>query len=703
MADLSQLSDADLAAAYHAALAQPETSAQILQRPSPPIAGPGRTTIPVAPGIEEMSDEDLQKLYAAIPPDQVRGLAADAKKEMTGAAREAALPASYAAKGVLDTLGVPGSIAKTAINQYSKYIGTPFAQTFLGDDARPISGDNPWTSEGFLNWGRSAGLIDRPDLVPHGAREELEAAAAQGAGASLPYAMLPGATLARTLAGGAGGGAGAEFGKDLAPDHPYIAPLAGALLGMGAGNAGFTLAGKAANLARGEMSPVAESYYRMQVDPRLAGDVSENAFLRGAQAYAMKSPGGAGVMERAAEPIVGQFGDAVERTAQKLGASTTAQQAGQALQDEARTWFNTTRPQIEAQAWDPVNKAVPFYTPTPLTNYEKALTDIVNRAGRLQETTGTLLPPKAQQLLSSLQNDLGGMPATWEEAQRVRSLIGEARGVPEISQSIGTQNLNRIYAGLSDDMRAAARSQGAEAVFDAANGVSTRLHAFTDNVLSKIISSPRNPLQEGIAPETAAQNVLGAGDSVVSAIRQNMPRGADELGAYVLRRSALANPGAQDASGALVSPGTFVTNINKMRKDLPDGTNALLGGVNDDLHDLLNIGESMKKTGQFVNTSNTATHQAFGHMAAAVLGGAEAGREFGGIPGAAIGAAVGGGIPLAGGNLLARGLTNPGFSRYISTPVAPYDARQRLIQALAPVRTILENGPTERRSLPAPQ
>ena len=723
MTDLSGLTDDQLNAllAGQGTVPPPAPAAALpgqLSDPAHPLASAMAADAPANSGadITQLSDQQLNALLATQPTPQMQGWK-----------REVALPASAAAKGALTSLGGPAD----AVALYDKYVGVPTNKAVawavkhvapgLVTDEEPapaVGFDNPWSSSSLLNTGRTLGLVDRPDLTPQGLREEYESAAAQGTGAALPYALTGGVGgLTRTLAGGAGAGIGAHGAEDLAPAHPLAAALLGAGTGMLAGGGAYDVAARGTNLVRGEVSPLVEAYHRMQVEPQLVGDVSQRPFWQQYSAYLAKAPGSAGTMEHAADEAVGQFGDAVDRVASGVGTAQTGQQAGQALQDAARDWYNTRWPQAETAAWEPVNSAIPKTADVPLTNYEQALNQVTAQAGRLTGSANVLLPQKAQALLDDLHASLTPatptapgffttlrspttpalQPATWAEAQRLRSLIGEARGVPEISQSLGTQNLNRMYAALSEDMRGTARAAGVEDEFDAANRFSTAGHAFMENTLSKIISSPRNPLQESIAPAQAADNVLNGGDRTLLDVRAHLPQGADELAAWKLRDAGLALPGRQNAAGTQISPTTFATDMAKLEQQAPHGYDALFQDVRPEIGDLRSISQSMRETSARVNTSGTGPHNEFAGMLPRAFVGAEIGDRLFGVPGAAVGAGVGAFGPPVLNRAGAAAMTSRPLARYMSTPIAPWTARQALISTLEPAYAEADG-----RTLPPP-
>lgn len=684
MADLTNVSDDQLEQMIQQAQAHPLATSVAASNP----------TLQSGPSdLSHMSDDELEALIGK----------SQGPKQITGALREPAIAASEGWKGVLTALSMPG----TLMNTYSRYIGKPLADKVLGGDNAELYGN--FAAPHVLETARNLGQIDNPSLKPEGLGEEMLAAGSRGVGSVAPYALLPGASLARTLVGGGAAGVGEKVAEDWAPNHPLAASLLGAGAGMLAGNKGVDLLSQGANALRpgGPVSPLVEAMLRQRVTPRLLGDVSENPFWQKQQARLFDAPHAAAEVRGAGAESLGELDNAIERTAGNFGGATNATEAGVALQKEARNWYNVTRPQIEKAAWDPVDRLIPDTTPAPLTNYEKALVDIGNAPNRMQQTAKALNPDasaKAQELLLSLKTDvLKGSQPTWAEARYVRSLVGEARGNPTLAQSLGTQNLNKLYAALSKDLEGAAGgvdqaavaaggpAPGALAAFKNANRVTTASHAFQDNVLSRLISAPRNELQESILPQQATQNALSGGDTVLTGIRHQMPNGANELAAYSLRDAKLATPSWQNAAGDQASAGTFLTDLNKLRQSSPEGFEALFGPQKESVGDLARIAQSMKETQRSINTSKTASNSEAGLLTRTALG-ATAGKEIGeafGPEGAPIGAVIGAGTgavgkPLAD-SLMSKVVTSPTAARWFSTPYQTATARERLVQALAPV------------------
>lgn len=446
-------------------------------------------------------------------------------------------------------------------------------------------------------------------------------------GAGTAGAAGPGG-ISALIAGGAGT-VGSEIAQDYVPD--WLKPFAGVVGGTVGAKVGAEAANvgtKAVNVATGKTTPVAAAYDELGIDRNLVGDVSGGPTARLLQAYGSKSPFGSSVVSPVEQKVVGQFNGAVENTAARLGASNSEQGAGEVLQQEARNWKDVVFPQRQAQAWAPVDQLLGNEAVAP-SNYRAALTSLTSKLAGLPDTAKALIPAKTWQLLDAINTDVpAGQTMSWPQAQSLRSAIGQVMGVPEIVQSIGKDQLKRAYGGISQDMQdtaaavdarnAAAALPGtpppASAVdaFNNANKVSTDGHAFIEGPLSKIIKTS-NPAQDR-DPDQATRSILGSTGSTLEAIRQEMPKAADELAAYKLRDMALATPGAAGRTGQETSVATFLTDLNRLRQQSPEGFKALYSDptIARKIDALATVADTMKETAKRANVSGTGPYLALG-------------------------------------------------------------------------------------------
>lgn len=638
-----------------------------------------------------MSDEAIT---AAIQADSET-----AASQLTGPTRIPAMAASALAKGAMQGAGLVGDIqggmqslvnrvhdpiVGELINPLANALISPFTDyrlptrppaesrdygTGLPPGGEPVRGlgDPLLSSSNLVAGGRAAGIVDRPDLIPRTTGERYLTAGAEAAGGTLPYLPVSGpSTLAsglRAISQGAGAGLAGQAGQDIGgPIGAVVGTGAGLVAGGRAFDAGNRVLGLGAT--PGQTTPTIDAYRRLQIDPVLAGDVSGQSFWQRLQSVASKAPGGAHRVQAAGERAVGQWGDALENTAQNLGNARTAQQAGEQLQMEAGAWLNRFRADSRA-AWNEVDMHIPGRTPVALTDTLQTLGQIRTSMPSLPETARSVESPFMSNLYESLQRDLAGGTTSWNDLRALRTRIGERLADPQLIADTGRADLQRLYAALSRDMETAVapRGQGAVDAFNSASALTRNGHTFVDNVLSRITGP-------GISPERAAESIVnsgGQGSTILEAVRREMPRAADELAAFKLRDMALATGGRQTSAQTAMSPETFLTDRFKLAPEAQD----ILFGQDPHLArrvaDLATVADSMRQTQRTLgNPSNTAAMSAA--LGALIAAPAAAYAGFQQSPEAGVAGLLSPWLP---GYLAARAVTSPRITSTISrTPVA---------------------------------
>jgi hypothetical protein len=566
-----------------------------------------------------------------------RAVAEGLSSPLTGAADIATWPMRAIQRGI----GIPTSAPSTMAQQAIDATGLPAPQT-PGERATST----------FVS----------------GAASALPSLAMGGAPTLLNAARIP-------LQGGVGAIAGqAASQSDLVPEwlKPSVALLAG-MAGAKGADIGTNLLAKGGNAVAGNTNDIYNAFRRLGMDTNLVGTVTGSEGARSAEAAAMRMPFASSIVRPVAQNAVDRFGHAVDDTANRLDPTRTAvnaQQAGETLQAAARDWKDNVFPQQVRQAWDPLDQRMAGASVSP-SGYRSALDDVTTQLG-LPATQQVLTPALATSLREALTQDVGGN-MTWTQAQRLRTLIGQTMGVPEISQSVGADVLKRAYAGIAGDMRTTAAQHGQEFLFDQANHLTTDGHAFINGPLAKVIST-NNPAQERIMPEQAANSVLNSGDTTLQAIRQRLPDAADQLAAYKLRQMQMAKPsvaGSYDDT----STGTFLSNAVRMRQNQPGGYDALFNApdIQQRLDDLQTAAGALRKTQQHLNTSGTA--ETLGWMD--YLRGIREGMSSGGAKERMLNAAGAVVLPPTVGWGGGHMVTNPGLTRYLAaqgaapSPVPP--------------------------------
>ena len=466
-----------------------------------------------------------------------------APQQMAGPLRYPAMAGQSFIQGLTGALGLPGDIQQL----FQHYTGAQLPLPLLG----PVLGINLPTSEQLRYETARLGLQPTANLQPgegrHPTLEHLLAGGASGLGAVAPTIPLGGeGALLPTLFSGLASGVAHEYGDITG--GPAAGTTLGLLAGLGAGGVTSTVQ-RGVNALRGNLNPAAQLFSDAGIPMR-----------------SMALTGEGGPIQRSLESFApvdqtkNDIAQMIENRAAGLGQSRTLQEAGNALQDEARNWLANVRPAKEKAVWDEVDKLIPGNTPVQLSHFGKTLDDITTDAGSLQDLVETLRPKLPQQLKSMLGKKTGLAGLTggqyapdWQEARTLRAALGDALDSASISDDAGQGNLRKLYAAVSSDLRDAAGSLStpndpyagiaAQKAFKIADDESTRLRNFTSNIVGKIVRS-KNPAQAGINPESAASAMLSGGKkggTPISALRNEMPAAADELAAAHLRTIGLAD------------------------------------------------------------------------------------------------------------------------------------------------------------------
>lgn len=437
---------------------------------------------------------------------------------------------------------------------------------------------------------------------PQGPLEAGAYGAVRGASAAIPAALalgpagIPG--VVATLGSGALAGGVEDYARAAGYSNPEALGTAAGVLGGGLGAGAF----RTGEAALGQFNPRAAALAEAGLPLRSPALTSESALVR-----RLLTPG----IPR--ETIQQDIGGVLENTASSLGSSRNPAQLGTTAQDSIRGWVHpdvpfgdpvpaNSFPGRQAAIWEPVNSAIPPETPVEFTNLRRTLDSIAGKGGKLAEAEnllrsqlpdrlrgvlfgtlgeGTPLPPPRPQATPGVSPGgspgtprmmnppkglaalppgglrmMGGVapgtgPVNWSDAAGLQSALGDALGSPRIVSDIGQDNINKLYAALAEDRRAAARSVGQEDLFNSANEASSELYRFRDNVLSRVIKSGTGN-RETIQPEDAGRYLLGTlrkGDSTISQLRQfGLRNVANEIAATYLRLNGLDSP------ASLVSP-----------------------------------------------------------------------------------------------------------------------------------------------------
>lgn len=232
--------------------------------------------------------------------------------------------------------------------------------------------------------------------------------------------------------------------------------------------------------------------------------------------------------------------------------------------------------------------------------------------------------------------------------KRQRTSVGEQLSNELLSGAPDAQ-WKRLYAGMSDDMRAAADAAGPDA-----SGDWKRANDYTKAGMGRLerIGSFSNKDATPEAIYSSLTKAAETGSSTLQAVKKSLSKGTrGQIAGTLIEQLGKAANGRQNADGDVWSPETFLTNWNKIKS----GRQEILSGfdgadaVRRDIEAVAKATSMMRDSSKmWANPSGTAANLGARATLTAIGGG------FFLDP--ALAAAAGGGVLSA--NLLARGLTN---------------------------------------------
>jgi hypothetical protein len=421
----------------------------------------------------------------------------------------------------------------------------------------------------------------------------------------------------------------------------------------------FGASGKAGKKALSTL----DDYIELQINKPFAGDVTGNPVTQRMQHALSYLPGSARYSKRAADETIGDMSQALAKLSKRAGTSETA---GKTLQGGIEKYAGRFKTHTD-HLYEIADRWVDDETKVIASNTAAAVQSVMNKFGsELPGTAGKLTPSLFKTIAEDLAK-LGDGTISYSAMKNLRSEVGKRIGDPSLVDDIGRADLKKLYASLSDDMRAALPNEAARKSWARASSAYEKGLTLIETTLSKLA---RKGLEAGDAYAFAARQGRNGGDYL-----QNLRRGLkreewDVFTSTFLRQMGDAKAGAQDAAGEVFSPNTFVTNWNKLA---PEAKKALFSGGRwnkgmwKDLDALVNISAGAKETTKLGNASGTAPMAKYIEMAAG-FGGFGMGA-FGNLENAAslVSAGV---LGMFGSNMSARMLTSPAIIKWLVTPVA---------------------------------
>lgn len=363
------------------------------------------------------------------------------------------------------------------------------------------------------------------------------------------------------------------------------------------------IAGQAGRAATKPVTPLQESA-RAADDLGVTPALGMNGKLSGWTAAVLeKVPFAGTAIQQDALRAVADVETAFARTMGRLGAGGTPDVAGATLQGGMARYVTRFRAKSN-EMYDEVAKHLPGDTRVPLSNAEAMIADAKAAFDGNPELAKRLGLTSWDGVIEEARN--GGI--SWSALREFRTSVGEAmRSTKGELGNDSSRRLGMLYSALSDDMEAAARAAGPDAVkaWEAANGHyrtgAERIGKFLDKdaaperVFEAFVAMARS--DRANSDVRRMRGILGA----------MTPTEKREVAASIVERLGRARPGQQNAEGDVFSPAVFLTNWNGLSKEakvvlLPES-------VRIELNKLAKVAERVKDAGAERNTSNTGSIQ----------------------------------------------------------------------------------------------
>lgn len=446
-------------------------------------------------------------------------------------------------------------------------------------------------------------------------------------------------------------------------------------------------------------------FANLGVQPPTAGTVTGNRTSQIIESALSNTPGGATIMQRAADQSLSDLRGAADDIAQRIatgdganpsGAVRTPQGVGETLKSAAEGAGDRFNDRILSKLAPALDTAVGTDTRVAVNNAREMADGLKAAIAAAPETR----QPQLQAALDELEGvisdatakgrtvtvgpepGLGGpaagnpQPIQYTEITRnpgipfrilreARTALGRALDAPDVSGYTPKAEaaLRKVYGQLNDDIYSAAKAAGPDA--EKALATHDRYIRLNRNInlptIQKIVDQQTD--------EQAFKYAMGLakdGGSRLFALRRNSrPEEWDVVSSSVFGRLGRANPGAQGASelgdeAGDFSINTFLTNWNKLA---PEARKALFQGTRysqivPEMETLGRVAERMKDAQKMANPSGTARNM----LAAAGIG-AAANEAINGDPkNAALGLAAGVIAP----RVAAKVMTNPQVIRWLA-------------------------------------
>lgn len=301
--------------------------------------------------------------------------------------------------------------------------------------------------------------------------------------------------------------------------------------------------------------------------------------------------------------FVGEAEAVFDRNVASVGPSTNAASAGATLQTGLNRFVDNFRGRSD-ELYSQVDALVP-----PDTRIEAPQTvALIREAVAPFESNPEIAARLGLTRWASLADDLEG-GISWQAARDLRSSLGQAIG--KINGPLADMDqgrLKRAYESLTADLDMAVQGVGPEAqqAWNRANQYyragSKRIQEQLDRSISA--DSPERAF-EAFAAMTRDRSGQANSTRMLRIKNSLQPEEWAEISGTIVDRMGRTTPGGQNAAGDAFSPGTFLTNWNRMSDEAK--RILLPARTREELTKLAEVAEAAKDAGAERNHSNTGT------------------------------------------------------------------------------------------------
>ena len=424
--------------------------------------------------------------------------------------------------------------------------------------------------------------------------------------------------------------------------------------------------------ARDAASDLIAKFESLGIDP-VGAAIGRKGMLGRAGAGLEQRMAAAPIMQKQAEKVVVQLDDALRGIASKMGQVRTPNEAGAALKASVEAAEKRVREGFHkkyTEVFDEIGADAPVEQMTALNSVlEPFIADFV-------ELTADVAPKGAMFELVNKYSRYAIMAESGELTfKQLRDIRSSLREIKKGAVKSGTEGdydsaVRKIYDAITDDLSVAANSVRPD-LGGKLKAIDTERAIFADTA-QKTFDKIRKYDADNQAYEYIMTSAKGTGKEGIKALqrlRDNFtPEEWGDVAGSVLYNLGRENAKAQVGDVAEFSVAEFMKNLSQIKKNGPEGMEALFGGtqfaeVSQDLMNLVDVVGALKEVKRYTNFDNTA-----GALDQMVFWGslAEAGgRVIAGEPGTA--AAIVAGTILAPVGA-AKLMTNPGFIKWLATP-----------------------------------